>query len=107
MQVDPHLGDPAALEASRRAELRRKRDAGAWYAVSGIAMLFAGSIHVGFAIGGVFMVVGGTVVYLFWSRRLGQAEDPWDDEEIDEWEEAYVSGRLDAHDASMGDDREP
>jgi hypothetical protein len=89
VKVDPHIGEAAELEESRRAAMQRKRDAGAWYGVTGIAMLFAGSFHVGFAVGGVFMVIGGAVVYLYWSRRLGQVEDPWDDADLDAWEQEH------------------
>lgn len=86
MEVDPHLQEPGDAHEAVLARMRRRRDAGTWYAVTGVAMLFGGSIHVGFAIGGVFMVLGGATAYLYWGYRLTKAEDPWDDEDIDAWE---------------------
>ena len=65
--------------------LRERRDNARWSAAAGFAMLFAASFHIGFAIGGVLMVLYGVVAAFYWGRRLRQLQgDPWDfDPELD------------------------
>ena len=78
--------DPVRSEMDR---LRQRRDQSMWYLVMGTAMLFAGGFHIGLAIGGVFMVAGGAVNYLYWSARLRRIYDPWRDDELDAWEREH------------------
>ena len=86
-----HHQPPSAEERARRIEaqlkaLEKKRDDARWYIVAGVAMLFAGSFSVYFAMGGVVMAVYGGAAYGYWSRKRNAIEDPWDDDEIDAWE---------------------
>ncbi len=71
------------------ARLKKKRDDARWYIVAGIALLFAGSFSVYFAMGGVVMAVYGGATTFFYSWQLSRLDDPWDDEEIDAWEEEH------------------
>lgn len=81
--------DPTGQDRER-ARLRARRDAGVWYAVVGAAMLFVGSLSTAIAIGGVAMIVFGASQYGWWSLRLARTqEDPWQDPELDAWEEEH------------------
>ncbi len=70
----------------------QKRTDAVWYAVVGVAMLFMSGFHWGIAVGGVLMVLTGGFQYLRWNRRAKAAYDPWDDPEIDRWEENEWGG---------------
>lgn len=59
--------------------LAGKRDNARWSAVVGFIMLFAASFSVGFAVGGVLMILYGASASIYWSRRLAKLKgDPWD-----------------------------
>lgn len=73
----------------RLQRLRKRRDSAMWYAIVGIALLFAGGLHVGMAVGGVLMVAYGASLYIFQSVRMARLHDPWQDEELDAWEEEH------------------
>lgn len=82
--VDINAPDEAAIKAHDDA-IAKRGDA-VWYAVVGIAMLFMSSFHWGIAVGGVLMVVYGTVRYTYFSKLAKSAYDPWDDDDLDSWE---------------------
>ena len=86
---DPHLQEPWELEEAELNRLRSRRDSGAWYAVVGTGMLFMAGFSTALAVGGVFMVLFGGLNYLYWSRRITKHDDPWDDPEMDQWEEEH------------------
>lgn len=79
--LHPHDPDDPREDAAKRAETERltaKRDNARWFVIVGVAMLFAGSLLVQVAIGGVFMVGYGVVASMYWSRRLRRLKgDPW------------------------------
>ncbi len=69
--------------------LRKRRDSAMWYVIVGIGALFAGGLHIGLAVGGVLMVAYGAGVYIFHSVRMARLHDPWQDEELDAWEQEH------------------
>lgn len=71
-------------------EVRQKRTDAMWYLVVGVAMLFASGFHWGLAAGGVLMVGYGATRYAWYNRKLHALYDPWDDPEIDAWEEEQL-----------------
>lgn len=83
--------DPRAkLEAERAHDAaKEKRNGQLWNVVVGIALLFAGGFHPAMAVGGVLMIGYGGTMYLVWSARMARHHDPWDDPEIDAWEEEH------------------
>lgn len=84
-------GSVAEEEARREMErLRERRQDSVWYLVVGVALLFAAGFHWGAGVGGVLMVVYGGVRYMEASRRMRHLFDPWDDPEIDAWEEEQL-----------------
>ena len=96
-------------EAAKRIEaelgrLRDRRDAARWYVVAGFGMLFAGGFSIYFAMGGVVMATYGAVAYMYWSRRMGLVEDPWDDEEIDRWEQEELQRQRGGNEPEMETD---
>ncbi len=98
IEMDAEGGEPVEVEQVEATPVSKeqqqahddaieKRNDAVWYAVVGVAMLFMGSFHWGVAVGGVFMVFYGALQYLRWNAKAKAAYDPWDDPEIDAWEE--------------------
>ena len=79
--LHPHDPNDPREEVAKRAETARltsRRDNARWFAIVGVAMLFAGGLLVQIAIGGVFMVAYGVVTSMYWSWRLRRLKgDPW------------------------------
>lgn len=90
VQVDPHLSAPGDIDEAKLARLKKRRDSAGWYAVAGTGMLFMGSFSTGLAVGGVLMVSYGALGYLYWGRRITKLDDPWDDDEVDAWEDEHL-----------------
>lgn len=82
-QVHAEAEGPEALAAY----YRDKRDSARWYAVVGVLMLFVAGFSPALGAGGVLMVGYGATAYLYWNRKAKQAYDPWQDDELDAWEE--------------------
>lgn len=87
--------------------LRKRRDSALWYIVVGIGALFAGNLHVGLAVGGVLMVAYGAGLYIFQSVRMARVHDPWQDPELDAWEEEHFGDtRRESQDERERDDKD-
>ncbi len=77
--------DAEALAAYKEAT--EKKGEAVWYVVVGVAMLFMASFHWGIGAGGVLMVLWGGFRYAQWAGVARHAYDPWEDADIDAWEE--------------------
>lgn len=82
--ADERIVLDADHEAWERA--RAKRTEAVSTVVLGVLMLFMSGFHWGVGAGGVLMVVWGGIQYAR-VARLARREDPWDDADIDAWED--------------------
>ncbi len=79
------LEEAEAMERAKAFE--KRRDDAKWYIMMGVAMLFAGGLSAYLAAGGAAMCLWGLATYWYWGRRARGAYDPWQDRELDDWEE--------------------
>lgn len=68
-------------------EAKEKRQETVWYVVVGVLFLFLSSFHWGVGVGGLFMIGYGAVRYGIWNAKAKRLYDPWNDDEIDAWEQ--------------------
>ncbi len=82
---EAYVPDEAAMK--EHDEAKAKQQDSVWYAVVGVAALFMSNFHWGLGVGGMFMVIYGTVRYVHFGRLAKKSFNPWDDAEIDAWEQ--------------------